>query len=206
MKGSTMITKIKVYNRFNMEIVAQFGRDSGFPFRDMAWHLVSIYTGDAQSPLYLTDKTISSLTEIGLRGHLSMGFWDITDDPRVIDELKKSHPKYVLFSQEQANQVVKFMEDRKAETGDEVLVAHCDAGVSRSGAVSEFACEFFGLDRRDFLKENPYLRANPTVLRMLREASGMPMVSAFTEDRKAEAERQKKEFNELLDKYGHVFM
>jgi predicted protein tyrosine phosphatase len=201
-----VIAKVKVYNRFNMGIVAQFGRDSGFPFCGRRWHLVSVYTGDKQSPLYLTDETVAALKGIGMAESLSLEFWDITDSPRLIEELKVKYPQYILFSEEQAAKVAKFMADRKAEKGDDILVVHCDAGISRSGAIAEFACEFFGMGRKEFLKENPYLHANPMVLRMLRNAAGMAQESAFTWQREREAEQRKKEFENALDKYGHVFI
>ena len=198
-----MISKIKVYNRFNMEIVAQFGLDSGFPFCDRAWHLVSIH---GSSSLYLTDERIAALKKIGLGSYLSLEFWDITDSPETIKALKDGGFRYILFTDLQAKQTVKFLEDRKNEAGDDVLVLHCDAGISRSGAISEFACELFGHDRQEFIKENPYLNPNPMVLRMLRESAGMDFKTMYTEQKKIDDEKRKKEMDTFLDQYGHIFV
>ena len=189
-----------------MNIIADFGGSSGFPFCNRTWHLISIYTGDSKSDMYLTKKRITFLKEIGMGDHLSLKFWDITDDPKYLGEIKKRYPDYLLFNKEQAKQVVKFLEDRKKERGGDVLCLHCDAGVSRSGAVAEFACEFYGLDRGEFLNENPYLVPNPTVLRLLRETAGMDIKSAFMEGMRKDEVKRKKAFDKLLDKYAGVFV
>ena len=56
-----MITSITVQNRFNMNFYAKMDIDSGIPFTDKPWHLISIH-GD--SPKYLTDKNISILKKL----------------------------------------------------------------------------------------------------------------------------------------------
>jgi predicted protein tyrosine phosphatase len=173
-----MITKIHVQNRFNMDLIAQFGIDSGFPFHKRTWHLISIYTGESAkcSPLYLTEKTIQTLKTIGMKECLSLRFGDITEE--MVDVIK-AYPNIPLFKKEQAEDVVKFLNDRKAEQTDDILMVHCDAGISRSGAVAIFSCEFFDLDYREFQKDNPYLCPNSTVMRLLRKAAGIEVGSAF---------------------------
>jgi predicted protein tyrosine phosphatase len=113
---------------------------------------------------------------------------------------------YLLFNKGQGREVIQFLNDRKKEPGKDILVTHCDAGVSRSGAVSEFACEFYGLDRTEFVKDNPYLMPNPMVLRILRETAGMDRKTAFTEALAKDKEDRKKKFDDLLDKYAGVFV
>ena len=198
-----MIGKIQVYNRWSVETLAKEGRQSGFPFFGRTWHLVSIH-GDSKQ--FLTPEVIEVMKGYGMGKCLSLDFWDITDEPRLIEALKQSHPQYVLFRKRQAMEIVAFMAERKVESGDDVLVCHCDAGISRSGATATFACEFFGLDYGEFLQDNPYLKPNPMVLRMLREAAGLGGKTAFMSFVEAEKERRNKKTHELLDIYGHLFV
>jgi len=198
-----MIGRIQVYNRWSMETLAKEGRESGFPFLGRTWHLVSIH-GDSKR--FLTPDVVDVLKGLGMGECLSLDFWDITDDPKLIAALKQSHPQYRLFRKRQAMEVVAFLAARKAEAGDDVLVCHCDAGISRSGAVATFACETFGLDYGKFLKDNPYLRPNPTVLRMLRAAAGLGGKTAFMDHYEAEKEKRRKAADKAIEKYGHLFV
>ena len=50
---------------------------------------------------------------------------------------------------------------------------HCNAGISRSGAIGTFANDYCGMNYSEFLKNNPYIMANSYVLRLLRRESGM---------------------------------
>ena len=171
-----MITNVRVFNRFAMDFTAHMGKDSGFPFIGKPWHLVSIH-GD--SVKFLTEKNVVALKALGMLGSISLDFWDITDDKDCLDGMTREGYKFVLFDKEMAKKVVEFMERRKLETGDHTLVLHCDAGISRSGAVAEFAAEFFGIPSEDFQKANPYLRPNPFVRRLLRESAGLAGESTF---------------------------
>jgi hypothetical protein len=91
----------------------------------------------------------------------------------------KMYPNIPLFTKQQADTVVKFCNDRKAEPTDDVLVAQCDAGISRSGAVAEFAAEFFGIPFDVFFRQNPQIIPNSFVRRLLRESAGLTGESAF---------------------------
>ena len=185
-----MITKVRVFNRFSMDHTAHFGTDSGFPFIGKPWHLISIH-GDSKK--FLTDKNVEALKKLGMLGCLSLEFWDITDDKDCLESMDHHGYKYILFDKEMAKQTVDFLERRKLEAGDHVLVLHCDAGISRSGAVAEFAAEFFGITTETFEKENPYLRPNPFVRRLLRESAGLAGESAFLTAAEAIREQKLKE-------------
>lgn len=202
-KEFDVIGRIQVYNRWSVETLAKNGKDSGFPFFDKTWHLISIH-GDSKR--FLTPDVVEVLKGHGMGQCLSQDFWDITDDPKFILQLKKSHPHYVLFGKRQAMEIVAFLAERKVEEGDDVLVCHCDAGISRSGAVATFACEFYGLSYSAFLLDNPRLHPNPMVLRMLREAAGLGGKMAFIEAFDRDKKRKEKEVDRLLKKYGHIFV
>lgn len=198
-----MITDIRVYSRQSMERLASEGRTSGFPFFGVTWHLVSIH---GRSKQFLTPSVIKTLEGFGMSRSISLDFWDITDNPELIDALKKEKSDYILFSDSQAEDVVKFMNDRKAESSSDVLICHCDAGVSRSGAVGTFACEFFGLDYKKFCSDNPYVSPNLMVLRMLRTTAGTGGPTAFMTAFEAEAARKRKKSDEFAVKYAHLFV
>jgi len=140
-----------------------------FPFNDVSWDLVSIY-GCGEEAL-LTDEVKSVFKERGCRNFLSLDFWDVTEKSH-----KKSldtFPDSILFNEEHAKQVVDFIKNVQKEDKDSFLLAHCSAGISRSGAIGTFACEFCGLDYAEFITDNSYIMANPHILRLLRREAGM---------------------------------
>ena len=53
-----------------------------------------------------------------------------------------------------AKQIINFIDKAQEDENDSVLVVHCQAGISRSGAVGTFACDYCGLDYNRFIKEN----------------------------------------------------
>ena len=157
-----MIKKIKIYNRFCMDNFARTG-GLNFPYTDKLWHLISIY-GDGDGEL-LTDDTKEIFSDLGCKHFLSLNFWDITN--------QVDYPSGILFHKGQAKKVIAMIKTIQEEKEDSILVAHCQAGISRSGAIGTFACDYCGLDYGEFLKENPYIMSNPQVLRLLRNEAGM---------------------------------
>jgi predicted protein tyrosine phosphatase len=137
-----------------------------FPYK--YWHLISIYGDDEK---YLIPKTVESLKKYGLKNHLSLNFWDITNEH--YDNLKIKFPNVKLFCKKHAQKVIEFLDILKNDPNDSILAIHCSAGISRSGAVGTFACDYLGLDYNTFLKDNPYIMANPYVLRILRNCAGL---------------------------------
>ena len=96
----------------------------------------------------------------GLRGkHLALQFDDI-EKP-----LSYKGRDLMMFTEEQARQVVAFLDEIK-ETHP-VLLCSCDAGISRSGACGQFACDYLGWDKEKFHKHNPYIHPNCHVKSLL---------------------------------------
>jgi len=157
-----MIKEIKIYSRFVMDNFAQTG-GMDFPYHDRLWHLISIY-GDGEGDL-LTNDNVVVFQEMGCGHFLSLNFWDITS--------RENCPQGILFRKGQAKQIVEMIKHIQEEKEDSVLVAHCSAGISRSGAVGTFACDYCRLDYNGFMKQNPSLMANPHVLSLLRKEAGM---------------------------------
>ena len=133
------------------------------------WYLVSIY--DCFDGPLLTDESLKILKGQGMQKSLSVEFSDLTDK-----NYKKSHekcPEVVLFGKSQAKKIVEFVDDLQNDKTEGVLVAHCHAGISRSGAVGAFACDYCRLNYGEFIKANRYIMANQYVLNILKRVSGM---------------------------------
>lgn len=172
-----MIKSIKIYNRFKLNNLAKFVKDGISPsvigFNHKNWYLISIYTIGEDEGEYLTEDTINAISSVGCRGYLSLGFWDITDKESLA--LQKQFPHAVLFDKSHAKKVIDFLDEIRGKnpSEDEELLVHCSAGISRSGAVGTFACDYLGLDYVAFLRDNPYIRANHFVLSLLKNEAGM---------------------------------
>jgi len=161
-----MIKEIKIFNRFNMEM---FVRMDGlnFPYKNRPWHLISIHSGDIFASPFVENK----LKSMGCMDILSLEFWDVT--PRDFENTKRDYSEAVIFDRKHARDIIDFITEANKLLADSALVLHCHAGISRSGAVATFACDFIGLDYVEFIRYNSNIFANPHVLRTLREEAGM---------------------------------
>lgn len=72
------------------------------------------------------------------------------------------------FSEDMAKSLVEFI-IRNIESKKENCIIHCEAGISRSGAVGLFANYVTRSDHYTFMKNNPQVRENSRVSRMLRK-------------------------------------
>jgi len=70
------------------------------------------------------------------------------------------------FSFEQGKKLIKFLESIDKEKCN-LLIVHCAAGISRSGAIGTYANEFLQLDNKEFLNNNKYIHPNGRTLRIL---------------------------------------
>jgi predicted protein tyrosine phosphatase len=95
---------------------------------------------------------------------ISVSFPDI--DKPIFDGKRMYYP----ITEEQAAKIVRFLDKLHCEDKFQLII-HCTAGISRSGAVGEFACEYLGCDKREFLRKHPNILPNSTVLRILRRVS-----------------------------------
>ena len=92
----------------------------------------------------------------------------------VFDDISRAYPDTLvegrlltLFSDEQAKQVIDFVEAFNKRQSDDTMYVHCRQGVSRSGAVGTFINEICELDQSQFNSDNPQLKPNPHVLNLL---------------------------------------
>jgi predicted protein tyrosine phosphatase len=141
------------------------------------WYLVSIHTLP-DDPL-ITPKYEPALKNMGCKEFIDLQFWDITKD-----EFEPDDEFNTLFTVEQAKQIIELMHKAQDDEEEVVFVAHCDAGVSRSGAVGRFVTEYLGLDQEHFYQVNDGIHPNPHVYGLLKDESGMnPYLDNFDEER-----------------------
>lgn len=75
----------------------------------------------------------------------------------------------IIFTEEQADSLIEFLQDIVRSTDLKDLYIHCGAGISRSGAIALFCCRNFGIDEEEFSKDNPVIQPNKHVLDTLNE-------------------------------------
>jgi predicted protein tyrosine phosphatase len=168
-----MLERIRILARHEAENLLEEGIDS--PRRRPegeareTWAMISIVGWTKTGPAALF-KTLDRerLAEKGCLTSLQCCFGDIL--PPAGSEAG-SIPAQYLFSRSEAVRIIAFLEEVKEAA--QVLILHCDGGVSRSGAVGLFACRWLGLDETEFFSGNPGISPNPWVLQVLFETAGL---------------------------------
>jgi len=79
-------------------------------------------------------------------------------------DISSNFSKTKCFSKDDAIKVIKFLNDKKDTKN---LLIYCAAGISRSGAIGQFALSFLNGDKEHFKKENSNILPNTRVLKML---------------------------------------
>jgi predicted protein tyrosine phosphatase len=92
---------------------------------------------------------------------LTLEFHDIEE---ATDKKVPEWRRYTAFSNEMARELYQFIKRNKDK---KTCFVHCAAGVSRSGAVGSFIQSVTGSDWEQFKRDNPQIRPNNRVLRML---------------------------------------
>lgn len=87
-------------------------------------------------------------------------FDDVTEDIQLNWGVAKA------FTKEQGKIIIDFLNKMKDR---DTLIVHCHAGISRSGAVGQFAADFYGIDYKEFRNTNPHIHPNTAVTRILRD-------------------------------------
>lgn len=162
--------KIFVVPRIYVE--RQFDKDSHWI--EDKW-IISIYSNGYYSPL--PDRY----------NVLKLQFDDVTEkDLRYEGKLGMD---LLFFNEEQARQIHEFIKGIE-DDGEKPFYVHCDAGVSRSGAVGYMLNEWFNkyltLNRNEnesFLMNNSHIMPNPLVVRLLKnELFGTDYRGVFVND------------------------
>jgi predicted protein tyrosine phosphatase len=87
------------------------------------------------------------------------------------EEPFKSRVPENCMSHEQAHELFSFLAKVHADPAEIELHVHCEAGVSRSGAVVTFVQEWLRLDYDEFRRMNPQIVPNLHVLKQLRRVA-----------------------------------
>lgn len=162
--NSCMIKNIKVFSRHTME---GFISNNGLNFPFDYWYLISIHSGD----ILVSPTARQLLKNIGCQSLISMNFWDVTPEDK--HTLLKKDLDVIIFEDSHALKIIKFIDRVQKDSKDSTLIVHCHAGISRSGAVGTFACDYCGLNYNEFIKENYYVQPNSHILRTLRSVAKM---------------------------------
>jgi predicted protein tyrosine phosphatase len=132
------------------------------------WSLISVHSDEegVSGPL-LTHRAVRRFKALGMVHGMTLRFEDFDDNPRVLENMRRCWYSPILFDEDMAERVVRFIEGEHGAVEGRTLVVHCDAGVSRSGAIGMFVVARCGLDGDAFLRANSYIRPNERVLRLL---------------------------------------
>jgi predicted protein tyrosine phosphatase len=133
-----------------------------------SWALVSVYNDQ----ILVDIKELEILKSIKCEDCLSLRFADLTKEQ--YEKLNNVEKRTIrsLFTKEQAEEFIKFI-NAVNEKDIKILMIHCAAGISRSGALGLFACRYLDLDEEKFRKDNPNIFPNSYVMQLLVEASGL---------------------------------
>ena len=80
------------------------------------------------------------------------------------DDVETDTCEYRAFTENDAKRVISFLDVNK---NVKLLLVHCGAGVSRSGAIGQFALDYLNGDKDQFNFDNSFILPNSRVLQML---------------------------------------
>lgn len=137
--------------------------------------VISIFSHDSVSPVQ--DRFNVLKLEFDDVSERDMGGWSSISD------------NTIFFNEDQAKQIHKFIASIPIDS-DKIFYIHCDAGVSRSGAVgymlNEWFNKFLSINKEDqnfFKQNNSHIMPNPLVVRLLkRELFGTDYSGVFVND------------------------
>lgn len=96
---------------------------------------------------------------------LHLFFDDISEESKVTSSGKIVYG----FSEEQGKKLLMFLDN--IDINKKHFIVHCNAGISRSGAVGTFVCDYFDFNYDQFKRLNPMIRPNSRVLSIMRKLS-----------------------------------
>jgi predicted protein tyrosine phosphatase len=166
-----MITSVQIFPR---HVVAGFIKSLDFdntskPLFD--WCLITICGTDQTS--LVNSEVVKLLNENGCKGVLSLQFDDLThaEFERDLEYYQKKGMR--LMSEDDAKNIVSFIDRMNSLNHNVKLYINCEAGISRSGAVGTFVVDYLQLPFDKFSKMNPHISPNISILSMLKKISGI---------------------------------
>ena len=137
------------------------------PYIESKWALISIWADSRLIEL----KTVPILEKLGCQANISVRFDDITADSPSVGQATQSGRKFILFDEVHARNIINFTNAVKGKVV--IIVVHCAAGVSRSGAVGLWMCRYLGLKESEYLFNNRGIMPNYYVINKLSDVSGI---------------------------------
>ena len=162
-----MIKSVIVYDRRRIEGMLKGTWD--FPYPNNKWGVISIYTRPNNA--FFTLDAIDAFKSMGMIDYLSLQFWDVDGKDR--QAILAQYPHAVFFDKTHAIKIIDFVQSLNSKDEDVGLIVHCDAGISRSGAVGSFVVDYLGLNQKEFLVANPNILPNAFILSVLRRTAGL---------------------------------
>ena len=97
---------------------------------------------------------------------LQLKFNDLEADEYKTDKelAKVEEMGWILFNEGHAQSIINFLNGINT---DKDLIVHCTAGISRSGAIGDFARVKFGIPFGEFILKNPQIQPNSWIRRTL---------------------------------------
>lgn len=110
-------------------------------------------------------EKVNNLKALGMVDYINVYFDDVT--PEYIENLdNKEAYTFELFKESDVLKIIEFVESY-IHTDEKVnLLVHCDAGISRSGAVAVSLCEMYDLTKEYIHK---HIKPNEYVLKMFKD-------------------------------------
>jgi len=159
---------IKVFSRAMVKLIIEHKEPQA-----EHWALISIYSSPKDKLIGPEEE--KTLKKIGCEKTLSLCFGDY--DYSSFDILKGQKEEEYIFNKNHADKIIEFVKsfDEKHQfmSWPTLFVVHCDAGVSRSGAVGLWACRYLEYDEKEFRKINENISPNSFVYDTLCKESGM---------------------------------
>ena len=156
--------------------------------------IISIFSKDSSSPF--PDRF----------NVLKLEFDDVAErDLEVGWNIFESSHEMIFFNEDHAKSIHEFIKDIPADSNKQLFV-HCDAGVSRSGAVGYILNEWFNKyltsneeDNKFFQQNNSHIMPNPLVVRLLKnELFGKPFANIEVNDYEYNEDGEKIDHNKLI--------
>lgn len=186
-----MIEHIHIYPRYTVERLLDRPETIPTSYVEGGWALISVYTEPQE--LLLTDAHVELLKTKNCSVTMTEQFYDIFPETLENEGFVERFPNAVrsLFNETQAKHIYDFLVELNKLDNVKTLVVHCDAGISRSGAIGAFATDLYKKDYMDYMATNPNVMPNYFVYKTLCKVSGLDQTNHGTEPSKAIEEKWK---------------
>jgi predicted protein tyrosine phosphatase len=106
-------------------------------------------------------------------GEMSVSYFENCDAKNVLtlyfdDEIESETgtPQLKIMNEDQGKEIINFLSTINVKSNTSLII-HCTAGQNRSGSVGKFAADFFNYGQDKLLRENPFIKGNSVVTRIL---------------------------------------